>query len=62
MLLNVEEMSLIQVMNHKNREMVINDIKRSIPTIQDIELRAICEKTLSKLSAMSDTEFQKLYI
>ena len=53
----VEEMNLIQVMNHTCRRMAIFDIKTSIPNIEDHELKELCEKTLKKMSAMTDADF-----
>ena len=53
----VEEMNLIQAMNHTCRRMAIFDIKTSILNIEDHELKELCEKTLKKMSAMSDGDF-----
>lgn len=53
----VEEMNLIQAMNHTCRRMAIFDIKISIPNIKDHELKELCEKTLKKMSAMTDEDF-----
>lgn len=53
----VEEMNLIQTMNHTCRRMTIFDIKTSIPNIEDHELKELCEKTLKKMSAMTDADF-----
>ena len=53
----VEEMNLIQAMNHTCRRMAIFDIKSSIPNIKDHALKELCEKTLKKMSAMTDAEF-----
>ena len=53
----VEEMNLIQAMNHTCRRMAIFDIKISIPNIKDHELKELCEKTLKKMSAMTDADF-----
>ena len=53
----VEEMNLIQAMNHACRRMAIFDIKTSIPNIEDHELKEIGEKTLKKMSAMTDADF-----
>ena len=53
----VEEMNLIQVMNHTCRRMAIFDIKTSIPNIEDHELKELCENTLKKMSAMTDADF-----
>ena len=53
----VEEMNLIQAMNHTCRRMAIFDIKSSIPNIGDHALKELCEKTLKKMSAMTDAEF-----
>lgn len=57
MMFTVEEMNLIQVMDHTNRRMTIFDIKRSIPTIEDKELKELCAKTLVKVTNMTDEEF-----
>ena len=53
----VEEMNLIQAMNRTCRRMAIFDIKSSIPNIKDHALKELCEKTLKKMSAMTDAEF-----
>lgn len=53
----VEEMNLIQAMDHTCRRMAIFDIKTSIPNIENHELKELCEKTLKKMSAMTDAEF-----
>ena len=57
MMFTVEEMNLIQAMNHTCRRMAIFDIKSSIPNIKDHALKELCEKTLKKMSAMTDAEF-----
>ena len=53
----VEEMNLIQAMDHTCRRMAIFDIKTSIPNIGDYELKELCEKTLRKMSVMTDADF-----
>ena len=53
----VEEMNLIQAMDHTCRRMAIFDIKTSIPNSEDHELKELCEKTLKKMTAMTDAEF-----
>lgn len=53
----VEEMNLIQAMDHTCRRMSIFDMKASIPNIEDSELKALCERTLRKVSAMTDAGF-----
>ena len=53
----VEELNLIQAINHTCRRMAIFDIKTSIPNIEGHELKELCEKTLKKMSAMTDAEF-----
>ena len=53
----VEEMNLIQAMDHTCRRMAIFDIKTSIPNIEDHELKELCEKTLKKMSSMTDGDF-----
>ena len=50
-------MNLIRAMDHTCRRMAIFDIKTSIPNIGDHELKELCEKTLKKMSAMTDAEF-----
>lgn len=57
MMFTVEEMNLIQAMNHTCRRMAIFDIKTSIPNIEDHALQELCEKTLKKMSAMTDADF-----
>ena len=53
----IEEMNLIQAMNHTCRRIVIFDIKTSIPNVEDHELKELCEKTLKKMLAMTDADF-----
>ena len=53
----VEEMNLIQAMDHTCRRMSIFDMKASIPNIEDAELKSLCERTLRKVSAMTDADF-----
>ena len=53
----VEELNLIRAMDHPCRRMAIFDIKTSIPNIEDHELKELCEKTLKKMSAMTDADF-----
>ena len=53
----IEEMNLIQAMNHTCRRIVIFDIKTSIPNIEDHELKELCVKTLKKMLAMTDADF-----
>ena len=57
MMFTVEELNLIQAINHTCRRMAIFDIKTSIPNIEDHELKELCEKTLKKISAMTDADF-----
>lgn len=57
MTFTVEEMSLIGVMNHRDRRITIMDIRQCVPEIKDMELKELCEKTLQKISAMTDEEF-----
>ena len=57
MIFTVEEMNLIRAMDHTCRRMAIFDIKTSIPNIEDHELKELCEKTLKKMSAMTDADF-----
>lgn len=56
----VEEMSLIQALNHTCRRMVIFDIKASLPNMEDRELKELCEKTLQKVVNMTDAEFEAI--
>lgn len=57
MRLTVEEMSLLQAMEHTYRRMAIFDIKTSLPDIEDRELRELCEKVLQKVENMTDADF-----
>lgn len=57
MRLTVEEMSLLQAMEHTYRRMAIFDIKASLPDIEDHELRELCEKVLQKVENMTDADF-----
>ena len=56
-MLTVEEMNLIQAMDHTCRRMSIFDMKASIPNIEDVELKALCERALRKVSVMTDADF-----
>ena len=62
MMFTVEEMNLIRAMDHTCRRMAIFDIKTSIPNIEDHELKELCEKTLKKMSAMTDADFAAIVI
>lgn len=53
----VEEMSLIQALNHACRRTLIFEIRASLPDMEDRELKELCEKTLQKVLTMSDDEF-----
>lgn len=53
----VEEISLIQALDHTCRRMVIFDIKASLPNLEDRELKELCERVLKKTEDMSDAEF-----
>ena len=53
----VEELNLIQAINHTCRRMAFFEIKTSIPNNEDHELKELCEKTLKKMSAMTDADF-----
>ena len=57
MTFTVEEMNLIGVIDHRNRRVTMFDIKSSMPTIEDQELKALCAKTLVKVTNMTDEEF-----
>lgn len=59
-MVTVEEMNLIQAMDYACRRMAIFDIKTSIPNIEDHELKALCKKTLKKMSAMTDADFDAI--
>lgn len=53
----VEEVNLIQAMDHTCRRMSIFDMKASIQNIEAAELKALCERTLRRVSAMTDSDF-----
>lgn len=53
----VEEMSLIQALNHTCRRMLIFEIRTRLPDMEDRELKELSEKTLRKVLIMSDDEF-----
>lgn len=57
MMFNVEEMNLIRVMDYTTRRMTMFDIKTTLPTIEDKELKELCAKTLVKVTNMTDEEF-----
>ncbi len=57
MIFNIEEMSLIGVIDHRNRRLAMIDLQQSMPEIADKDLKELCEKTLQKVSAMTDAEF-----
>ena len=57
MIFTVEEVNLVKAFDHTTRMMAIFDMKSSIPTIENEELRELCEKTLQKVSDMTDDEF-----
>lgn len=53
----VEEVNLVRALDHTTRRMTIFDLKSNIPAIENQELRELCEKTLQKVSTMTDDEF-----
>lgn len=57
MMFTVEEVNLVKAFDHTTRRMAIFDMRSSIPSIENQELRELCEKTLQKVSAMTDDEF-----
>lgn len=56
----IEEMSLIQALDHTCRIIVIFNIKASLPNVEDSELKELCEKTLQKVVNMTDAEFEAI--
>lgn len=57
MIFTVEEVNLVSAFDHATRRMAIFDMKSSIPTIENEELKGLCEKALQKVSGMTDDEF-----
>ena len=57
MIFTVEEVNLVKAFDHTTRMMAIFDMKSNIPTIENQELKELCEKTLQKVSDMTDDEF-----
>jgi hypothetical protein len=65
-LFTVEEVNLMCIFDTSSRKRLISDISAAIGDFDagdpqsDAEIREIAENTLSKLNAMSDTEFAAL--
>ncbi len=60
MIFTVEEISLMQAMNHGNKKMAVMDLKTHYPDIGDPDLRELCSRTIRKLDSVSDEEFATL--
>lgn len=60
MIFTVEEISLMQAMDHGNKKMAVMDLKTHYPNIEDPDLRELCSRTIRKLNAVSDEEFVAL--
>ncbi len=60
MIFTVEEISLMQAMNHENKKMAVMDLKTHYPDIKDPDLRELCGRTIRKLDSVSDEEFAAL--
>ena len=55
-MLNVEELNLLLSFDVSSMEASIADIRRSIPSVEDAELKKNCEDLLEKLEAMQMIE------
>lgn len=53
----VEEISLMSRFDHSSRMTAMTDIMRTIPIVQDEELKRLCEQTAAKLRSHTDEEF-----
>lgn len=61
MIFTVEEISLMQAMDHGNKKMAVMDLKTHYPDIvEDLDLRGLCSRTIRKLDSISDEEFAAL--
>ena len=57
MRLNVEEMNLLYMFDTSSRKAAVQDILDRFPSLENEELREICQQTVNKLEAMTDEEF-----
>lgn len=57
MIFTVEEISLISSFDHSGRMAAAADIMKSLPTVQDENLKQLCKQTVKKLQTAGDTKF-----
>ncbi len=57
MILTVEEISIMNSVNHDTRRAALFDIVSELPMIRDKELKRICKDTAEKLKSMTDADF-----
>lgn len=62
MTFTVDEINLMCIFDTKNKNKLIDDLKRAIPFVDNTELKEITEGIISKLAAMTDDEFAELEI
>ena len=58
----VEELNLMCCFNTSSRKRLIDDMKSVTRNDRDGEIAALMYKTIQTLEAMSDAEFEELYI
>ena len=58
----VEEINLMCCFNASSRKRLIDDMKGVTLNDMDGEIAELMHKTIRKLEAMTDAEFEKLYI
>ena len=58
----VEEINLMCCFNTSSRKRLIDDMESVTLNNKDSEIAELMHKTVRKLEAMTDTEFEELYI
>ena len=60
MILNIEEMSLLQIFDTTDRKSAINSIIKDLPIIYDEGLKNDCQQLATKINTMTEMEFKKV--
>ncbi len=56
----VEEVNLICIFAGESRNEVIEDIKRALPYLDDLDMGELSNRIIGKLQNMTDKEFEQL--
>ena len=55
--LTQDEINIICIYDTSNKNALIGNMQKAVPYIEDTELKQLTESAVSKLSAMTDSEF-----